>query len=507
MRRVGGIVLAGLAAAGVARADEAPFDWIELPATGKTVAAELADLNGDARTDVLAIAFVGLPPRQQRLVRVYLQGPDGALPTRPTTELRLAPGTAGYDVADIDPTPGVELVLVRARGVSVISLAGAEPAQREIALPEAPSLGAVADERGLDRFGVAWHAFGARPWLLVPRYGETIAYDADGVLRGRLAVGGRANYIAPPSTAPLISESEYEVFFDAPRLSVGDVDGDHRMDVLAASRHELRVFEQDEDGNFASEPTRTLYPARISEQDYVRGSGLLRADGGDVDGDGRMDLVISHTSGGLTEAVARASVHRNRRGAWDLESADQTLPPLEGFGTSELIDVDGDGRLDLLRFRIPLSVLELVELLVTRAADVEMILHRSDGEGGFSEKPWVTRKLQIPWSFDTFRPTGFVPTLYADLNGDGHRDLLTSGGGKALEVSLGGPAKLFSTRDAEQACDTGGLVRFGDLDGDARTDLVLFDPARNDVPVRVARNRGVLAGEPPSLRPSGGPGR
>ncbi len=501
------MLLAALAAAGVARADEAPFDWIELPATGKSVAAEIADLNGDARSDVLAIAFVGLPPRQQRLVRVYLQGPDGALPARPTAEHRLPPGTAGYDVADVDPSPGVELLLVRAQGVSVISFAGAEPAQREIRLPESPSLGAVEDERGLDRFGVAWHAFGARPWLLVPRYGETIAYDADGALRGRLAVGGRANYIAPPSTAPLISESEFEVFFDAPRLSVGDVDGDGRPDVVASSRHEIRVFLQDEEGRFPTEASRTLHPARVSEQDYVRGSGLLRADGGDVDGDGRMDLLISHTSGGLTEAVTRATLHRNRRGVWNAERADQTLPALEGFGASELIDLDGDGRLDLLRFRIPMSVLEIVELLVTRSADVEMTLHRSDAGGGFSVEPWVSRKLQIPWSFDTFRPTGFVPTLSADLNGDGHRDLLTSGGGHALQVSLGGPSFRFAERNAEQACDTGGLVRFGDLDGDARTDLVLFDPARNDVPVRVARNRGLLRGEPPSLRPSDGPGR
>lgn len=507
MRGVGGIVLASLAAAGIARADEPPFDWIELPSTGKTVAAELADLNGDARTDVLAIAYVGLPPRQERLIRVYLQGPDGGLPARPTRELRLPPGTAGYDVADVDPTPGVELLLVRAQGVSVMSFAGTEPVQREIRLPEAPSLGAVADERGLDRFGLAWHDFGPRPWLLVPRFGETLAYDADGKLRGRLAVGGRANYIAPPSTEPLVSESEYEVYFDAPRLSVGDVDGDHRADVLAASRHELRLFEQDEDGNFPTEPTRTLYPARISEQDYVRGSGLLRADGGDVDGDGRMDLLISHTSGGLTDAVSRATLHRNHHGAWDLEHPDQTLPALDGFGTSQLIDLDGDGHLDLLRFRLPLSVLELVELLVTRSADVELVLHRGDGKGGFAPEPWVTRKLSIPWSFDTFRPSGFVPTLSADLNDDGQRDLLTSGGGRALEVSLGGREFRFAKRDASQACDSGGLVRFGDLDGDGRTDLVLFDPARSDVPVRIARNRGVLRGGPPSLQPSGAAGR
>jgi hypothetical protein len=42
----------------------------------------------------------------------------------------------------------------------------------------------------------------------------------------------------------------------------------------------------------------------------------------------------------------------------------------------------------------------------------------------------------------------------------------------------------------------------GDLDGDALTDLVLFDPARVDVPVRVARNRDELPGGPERLRPA-----
>ena len=56
--------------AGLAHAAEDPFDWIELPASGKTVAAELADMDGDGRTDVLAIAYAGVPPRERRLIRI-----------------------------------------------------------------------------------------------------------------------------------------------------------------------------------------------------------------------------------------------------------------------------------------------------------------------------------------------------------------------------------------------------------------------------------------------------
>jgi hypothetical protein len=37
-------------------------------------------------------------------------------------------------------------------------------------------------------------------------------------------------------------------------------------------------------------------------------------------------------------------------------------------------------------------------------------------------------------------------------------------------------------------------VRFGNLDGDRFTDLVIFDPYRSGLPVRLLRNRGLLPG-------------
>jgi hypothetical protein len=215
-----------------------------------------------------------------------------------------------------------------------------------------------------------------------------------------------------------------------------------------------------------------------------------------------MDLLLSHTSGGLTATTSRAFVFLNREGSWNLDAPDQSLPVLDGWGTSELVDLDADRRPELVRFRVPLSVLEIIELLVTRSADVDVFVHRPDGDGALGAKPFAERRISIPWSFDTFRPRGFIPTLAADLNADGHRDLLGSGGGDAIEVWLGGPKFRFEKRDASQICDSGGLARLGDLDGDARTDLVLFDPARSDVPVRVARNRDLLPGGPARLTPA-----
>jgi hypothetical protein len=93
-----------------------------------------------------------------------------------------------------------------------------------------------------------------------------------------------------------------------------------------------------------------------------------------------------------------------------------------------------------------------------------------------------------------------VPTLAADWNGDGQADLLGSGDGAAIEVWLGGAERSFSVRQARQSLDTGGRVRFGDLDGDRLPDFVLYDPRRVDVPIHVGRNLGILPGTPPAIR-------
>jgi hypothetical protein len=159
---------------------------------------------------------------------------------------------------------------------------------------------------------------------------------------------------------------------------------------------------------------------------------------------------------------------------------------------------------------MPLSILELVEVLLTRAIDVEVSVYRpvsvqrpdarAGANGVFATKPWLHSKLDIDVSFDTFEPRGFVPLLEADLNGDGHLDRLGSGNGKALEVYLGGGDKPYRRRAAHQELDTGGALRFGDLDSDGLTDFLLYDRTRPDTPIRIGRNRGVLPGTRPHAK-------
>jgi hypothetical protein len=490
---------ASLAAAAAAQ-EEPPFDVLELPAPGRTAAAGFADLDGDGRSDLFSVALSGVPPRDRRELRVHFQTPAGALPAAPDWTGEVLSGAAAFDLADLPDGPGEELLLLGPQGVSVLSFAGRSLARRELALPGAPSAATAPDERGLDRLRLARAEFGDGLLLLVPGLGTCAVLRPDGTLLGELAVGHRANYFVPPRPGPLVGENELEQFYDFPRLDVGDADGDGRADVIASNRHEVRVFARRPDGGFDAEPTLRLALDRLSEKDMIRSaSANVRVASADFDGDGRADLLVSHTSGGFLDARSETTLHLNRAGTWNLAEPDQRFAASERWNAWILVDLDGDGRVELGEAQVPLSILELIELLVTRSLDVEVLFRRSLAGGVYEQEPWLRRKLSLALSFDTFEPLGFVPTLDADLNGDGRRDALGSGGGRALEVMLGDGDSPWGRVAARQELDTTGSLRFGDLDRDGLSDLLIYDRTRPGTPIRIARNRGVLPGTHPRL--------
>ena len=489
-----------------ALADDSPFAIEERPSDGRTVAAELVDVDGDERLDLVQIVFVGFPPKEARRVRVFRQADRGALPLEPDLVWPLPEGCAAYDVADVAEAPGSELVLLRARDVLLVSFAGSEPQVEAVALPE-PSLAASQDERGLDRARLVWTELGPEPWLFAPLAGEFVAVAADGSERARFRVGTSSNYLLPARPGPSFVESEVQLFLDVPVLGAGDVDGDGRTDLVAASRHDVRVFRQREGGSFPRDPDQRLLLGRIEPRDHLRGSGSVLVQWHDLDGDGRLDAMVSAVTGALTDAHTRTTMHLNRAGTWNLAKADQEFSSESAWTGEQVVDLDGDGTTELMRVRIPITVLEVVEILITRAVDAQVSVHRMGADGRFEAKPWQERKLGIPISFQTGRPKGFLPTANADLNGDGVRDFLISGDGDALEIFLGGAPHWWSRRHARQELPTQGRVRFGDWNGDGLEDLVLYAPRIPDAPLRIGTNLGRLPGtpaRPPRMEPATG---
>ncbi|MBW2271857.1 MAG: VCBS repeat-containing protein [Deltaproteobacteria bacterium] len=481
-------------------AAEELFEVASFPNRGRCVAAELAELNGDGRADLFVVVLLGIPPEERRIIRVYLQRPDGSLPESPDHTLRVPEWSAVYDIADlVEESPGAELVLLQPEGITLLSLADASGKSWQLPVPGPTTVGLADDERGLEPYTLVYDDFGDEPWILVPQIGRLTALSPKGEVRARLDVPRRANYLILPRTGLVAIESDFQIFVDVPKLAIGDVDGDGRIDIVSSTRHEIRVFLRRKDGSYPQAPDRTLPLRLVAPRDHIRGSGGVASEIADINGDGRLDLLISQVKGGFTDAATTIFLYLNHGGEWKLGDPDQTLTSNASIGSNALFDMDRDGRRELFSIEFQFSMLEVIELLMSREIDIDVAIYRYNEKEHFGKRPWMKKKLSLPVNFDTLRLRGFVPVGNVDVNSDGFLDFVSSGGGKALEIHLGDAKGPLSQWGGRQKMSTAGVIHFADFDGDPLPDFVLHDPHHFDAPVQVGRNLGALPGTPPSL--------
>jgi hypothetical protein len=197
---------------------------------------------------------------------------------------------------------------------------------------------------------------------------------------------------------------------------------------------------------------------------------------GDLNGDGRPDLVIAHKEyratvllnngvGGFAAPVEYANLHLGTLWAGPL------------FPCVTLADVDRDGLLDILYGN-------------TRTWDGttgQVIQLRNNGNGSF------TRGADIPMVFYTAGPTGLAT---ADLNGDGAPDILAASydqratDGVCVILNNGNgtfaPAVLYPA--GQSTID----VAAADMNGDGTADILTADDYSNAVSVRYNPGNGIF---------------
>jgi hypothetical protein len=222
-------------------------------------------------------------------------------------------------------------------------------------------------------------------------------------------------------------------------IVAGDFDRDGRNDlaVLGGDPGELLVLRNVGAGRFEPSPQGVVAAGKSAS-----GLGV-----GDVDSDGAADLVVtrhddfdvlvllSNGDGTFREPLVRSS------------ASGPGTPHSHGVA---LVDVDVDGRLDLLQAQSEQNV--VVVLL-------------GDGAGGFTPAPGSPyRAGEHPYR-----------VLVADLDGDGKLDLATPNAiGQDLTIFLGRGRGEFSPPRAPIALEGRALaLAGGDVDADGHVDLVV----------------------------------
>ena len=309
-----------------------------------------------------------------------------------------------------------------------------------------------------------------RPLRLPTRYAMQVALaDLDGDGRKEVIFSGgnqvrifwnRGGRITPDECTVLPVEGTWTMFAEgAARIAVADVDGDGRNELLIAAQRGVEIRFPD-----ALEQVRQLLPLPFCT--WVHAA--------DLDGDGRLDLVVSRREDGRsydTESV----VYWNGPDGFSQHRTDR-LPTGGAIGCMAA-DLDGDGRPEVV-FNNTMSG--------PSVNDPDFPLYVYPGGAGGSYDP--ARRLNLP--------TGGTNTyIVADLDQDGHADLVCTGPGR-LRLFHGGPGGLRADRYTDLVAGGRNVhyVQVGDFNHNGWLDLLAVAYTHDDKPETMAASSVIFHG-------------
>ncbi len=295
------------------------------------------------------------------------------------------------------------------------------------------------------------------------------------------------------NVSPRMTIASEQARYSADELHRYDFDFDGKRDLAVVRDNRFLVFDALSDSGFASEPRvvpidlsladdeelarfeRNLVEIDQSDFEVTRIARII-----DLNRDGLPDIVtFTAISTGVFEKRSEYHVHLARRRGTSIvfsDEADAAIPSSGfQFGLTP-VDVDNDGRRDLVTSSVEFGFRQLIAALLTRRLKLDVNLYRFGAPSVYPAEPDYTADVRLKFDISS----GFVsnPAVrFGDFNGDGAADLLLQDGVEELEIrtgsasgeSFGGESWTWETRlplDGTQ-------VEVADVDGDGCQDVLV----------------------------------
>ncbi|MBI2950927.1 VCBS repeat-containing protein [bacterium] len=504
MRRILAAVLCGSTLFSSPALSAPPFRVHDLRVDGDIGHYLAEDLNEDGLRDLTVFHTKGEAGHRERWLSIFYQTAAG-FPSGPQRSFRVDPRAVVLDIGDVLPAHGKEIAFLARDGLyacaldPLLSPSPAPPFREGMGegskILDAPSIFQVPSPSSLAAFDFILDLNGdGVEEVLIPQIDRCAIYakGPDGLLRLTGAVEmGLIPSIWTPSAGRLAVGLGVYAGLNTPRFLTVDFNGDRRPDLLTVYADSLCAFLQRPDGSFSGPPDRVINVRfdRIAagtenirtgqEGDQDERTILTKIT--DLNGDGRIDLVVLRTSHkkGIFNSETQVQVYYGRR--VDAQSLFPLSPDqaIKGSGVqvlTDVVDFDGDGRLDLFIPTVKAGLTQIIQMLITRTVDVEGSLYLMGKDGRYPSSPSYKRSFTVNFDFKSHYEE---PVYQAeDLNGDGRLDILTSRDKTELEGFYGNPVGVFGKspdlRFRVKLPGHGGeRVEASHLNADRRADVVI----------------------------------
>lgn len=487
----------------VQAADSAPFRIHSHDIKGLVQQVWTLDVSQceNGESDLMVLSTEGGPPNLRKWL-TWMPCGSALAPGDPRIlERPLADAAVIVDISGVPGRSGPQLLTVSAEGIRVEALQGPE-APLDISVPGGLPLPPRPWEIGRVQIVDDWNGDG-RLSALVPALGGAWLVDlASGDAR-KIEMPIYASYVTymPFLPATVWKWMIQEVTW--PTLARADDNGDGRLDLFALSRWAIWIYHTAPDG-LPSEPSRRLEFVPFDVETERRHEATVNNYfARDIDGDGWADVILSTIGGGLMDGRSNTRIHLNTGAGVAIDGKPDAVRKTEGgFSGFNFVDLDGDGRQEIIETTMEFGLMQMIRILVTRKAKTSFRVLVLDPESKGGTRTVFEDEFSFRLNFEDASISGLIPSL-GDWNGDGIMDLYVARSDDEIGFRLGsktqGEPVFGRTTGRQKVPLQSGESRIADLNGDGLDEIVSFTDTDSDQPLIVLENLGRLPGTRPEL--------
>ncbi|MDP5029803.1 VCBS repeat-containing protein [Paraglaciecola sp.] len=293
--------------------------------------------------------------------------------------------------------------------------------------------------------------------------------------------------------ALMIVEGE-ALTFKPHELFLADMNRDGRSDLVLVETGQLKVFEQNSQGTFDIQGK----PVHLAEDiEGINWWDKIDADGQqlsqsnlkhkmvelitDINGDAVADLVVRFAqSSGVLDRTNDYEVYYGQlksQGLMFAKTADTRIQSSSTLSDFRLVDLDNDGRQEVMVSAFELGVSQIISALLSSSIEQEILLFKMDDNQAYPAKPTESQEVEITFSLSS-GSRGEPMVKLIDLNGDGLKDFVFSEEDEQIRVNMAvnDAKRLFNRRSEKysvQVPKNAKAITHSDINLDGKTDLIL----------------------------------